>query len=318
MKFVVRYLRYDSLSHFCSQHACLLAVYDTAEEFDSVTPDRNRALPGKTRSCGISSKGNTTYKSQSRQGGVMKSIISIAVVIFLACSISGCGGYSSHGNTPLNQTLAGTWDFTYVSSTGGSSTVSGTFTQTIGAFSANVALTGTCASTGMLTGTVSGSAITGTLTETNPETITVMGSLDTSGSTASGTYQVMSATGACAAATGGSGTWSGSRTAVPVGPYSAMVRTANRLPVQVTLNLNGDASNLSGTANFNNSACLHSMQVTGSQTGSHLELRGDNGNDGSIVFSGTTDRDARILTLNSAVSGACQDESGVGAFTKVQ
>jgi len=248
----------------------------------------------------------------------MKSIISIAVVIFLACSISGCGGYSSHGNTPLNQTLAGTWDFTYVSSTGGSSTVSGTFTQTIGAFSANVALTGTCASTGMLTGTVSGSAITGTLTETNPETITVMGSLDTSGSTASGTYQVMSATGACAAATGGSGTWSGSRTAVPVGPYSAMVRTANRLPVQVTLNLNGDASNLSGTANFNNSACLHSMQVTGSQTGSHLELRGDNGNDGSIVFSGTTDRDARILTLNSAVSGACQDESGVGAFTKMQ
>jgi len=248
----------------------------------------------------------------------MKSIISIAVVIFLACSISGCGGYSSHGNTPLSQTLAGTWDFTFVASTSGSSTVSGTFTQTTGAFSANVALTGTCASTGMISGTVSGSAITGTLTETNPETITVMGTLDTSGSTASGTYQVMSATGACAAASGESGTWSGTRTAVPVGPYTAMVRTANRLPVQVTLNLNGDASNLSGTANFNNSACLHSMQVTGSQTGSHLELRGDNGNDGSIVFSGTTDRDARILTLNSAVSGACQDESGVGAFTKVQ
>jgi hypothetical protein len=248
----------------------------------------------------------------------MKSIISIAVVIFLACSFSGCGGYSSHGNTPLNQTLAGTWDFTYVSSTGGSSTVSGTFTQTAGAFSANVALTGSCASTGMISGTLSGSAITGTLTETNPETIAVTGTLDTSGSTATGNYQVMSATGACAAASGGRGTWSGTRTAVPIGPYSAMVRTANRLPVQVTLNLNGDASNLSGTANFTNSACLHSMQVTGTQTGSHLELRGDNENDGSIVFSGTTDREASILTLNSAVSGACQAESGVGTFAKMQ
>jgi hypothetical protein len=248
----------------------------------------------------------------------MKSIILIAVAIFLGCSISGCGGYSSHGNTPLNQTLAGTWDFTYVSPTSGSSTVSGTITQTNGAFSASVALTGACATSGMLSGTVSGSAITGTLTETNPETINVTGTLDSAGNTASGTFQVMSATGACAAASGGTGTWSGTRTAVPVGPYSAMVRTANRLPVQVTLNLNGDASNLSGTANFTNSACLHSMQVTGTQSGSHLELRGDSENNGSIVLTGTTDKEARILTLNSAVSGACQAESGAGTFTKMQ
>ena len=170
----------------------------------------------------------------------------------------------------------------------------------------------------MISGTVSGSAITGSLTETSPETINVTGTLATSGNTASGTYQVMSATGACAAASGDTGTWSGSRTAVPIGPYTAMVRSAARLPVQVTLNLNGDASNLSGTANFINSACLHSMMVTGTQTGSKLELRGDNGNDGSIVFSGTTDNEARILTLNSEVSGACQAESGVGTFTKMQ
>jgi len=249
---------------------------------------------------------------------MMKSTIRITFVICLALSIVGCGGYSSHGNTPLSQTLAGTWDFTYVSSKGGSSTVSGTFTQSAGAFSASVALTGSCSSSGMISGTVSGSAITGSLTETSPETINVTGTLATSGNTASGTYQVMSATGACAAASGDTGTWSGSRTAVPIGPYTAMVRSAARLPVQVTLNLNGDASNLSGAANFINSACLHSMMVTGTQTGSKLELRGDNGNDGSIVFSGTTDKEARILTLNSEVSGACQAESGVGTFTKMQ
>ena len=249
----------------------------------------------------------------------MKSIILIAVVICLGCSISGCGGgYSSHSNTPLGQTLAGTWDFTYVSSKGGSSTVSGTLTQTGGAFSGSVALTGSCASAGTISGTVSGSALTGAITESSPETINVTGNLATSGSTASGTYQVMSATGACAAASGDMGTWTGTRTAVPTGPYSAMVRSADRLPVQVALNLNGDASNLSGNVNFTNSACLHSMMVTGTQTGSHLELRGDSGNDGSLVLSGTTDKEAKILNLNSAVSGPCQAESGVGAFTKMQ
>ncbi len=248
----------------------------------------------------------------------MKSNILIAVLISLGCSISGCGGYSSHGNTPLGQTLAGTWDFTYVSSTNGSSTVSGTLTQTGGAFSGSVALTGSCASSGTISGTLSGSAITGTITEASPETISVMGTLATSGSTASGTYQVMSATGACAAASGDTGTWSGTRTAVPIGPYSAMVRSADRLPVHVLLNLSGDPAQLSGTANFSNSACLHSMRVTGTQSGSHLELRGDSGNDGSVVFSGTIGPEAGILNLHSAISGSCQAESGVSTFTKMQ
>ncbi|HET6929585.1 MAG TPA: hypothetical protein VFI45_04635 [Candidatus Acidoferrum sp.] len=250
----------------------------------------------------------------------MKSTIRIALVIFVVCSISGCGGYSSHGNTPLSQTLAGTWDFTYVSSTSGSATVSGTFTQPAGAgsFSGTVSLTGSCSTTGTLDGTVTGSAITGTLTETNPETISVMGTLSSSGSTASGTYSVMSATGACAAASGDTGTWHGTRTATPIGPYGALVRSADRLPTHVVLNLNGTPGQLSGTANFINSACLHSMQVTGTQTGSKLELRGDTGNDGSVLLTGTMDPEARILNLNVAVSGACQAESGAGAFTKLQ
>jgi hypothetical protein len=248
----------------------------------------------------------------------MKSTIWIALAICLVCSVSGCGGYSSHGNTPLSQTLAGTWDFTYVSSTSGSATVSGTFTQTSGAFSASVALTGSCSTTGTLSGTVSGSAITGTLTEASPETITVMGNLASSGNTASGTYQVMSATGACAAASGDTGTWSGTRTAVPIGPYTAMVRTADRLPMQVILNLDGEPAMLTGTANFTNSACLHSLHVTGTQSGKHLELRGDIGNDGSIVFTGTVDPEAQNLILTSVVSGACQAESGSGTFTKMQ
>jgi len=271
----------------------------------------------KVRQFVQSAQGRTTHGDI--KGEVMKSTIQIAFVICLICSISGCGGYSSNSsNTPLGQTLAGTWDFTYVSSTSGSATVRGTFSQTGGAFSASVALTGTCASTGMITGTVSGSAIAGTLTEANPETISVMGTLASTGHTASGTYQVMSATGACATASGDTGTWTGTRTATPIGPYSAMVRTADRLPVNVILNLNGEPSQLSGTANFTNSACLHSIRVTGTQSGKHLELRGESGNDGSIVFTGTVDPEARNLNLTSVVSGACQAESGSGTFTKMQ
>jgi hypothetical protein len=242
----------------------------------------------------------------------------IALVICLGCSITGCGGYSSGSNTPLGQTLAGTWHFNYISSTSGSATVSGIFTQTAGAFNGNVTLTGTCATTGTLSGTISGSAITGTITEASPETISVTGNLASNGNTASGTYQVTSATGACAAASGDTGTWTGTRTAVPIGPYSAMVRTADRLPVNVVLNLNGNPSQLSGAANFTNSACFHSMAVTGTQTGSHLELRGEGGNDGSVVFSGTIDPEAKRLNLTTAVTGTCQAESGVGTFTKMQ
>lgn len=248
----------------------------------------------------------------------MKSTIGIALVICLACSISGCGGYSSHGNTPLGQTLAGTWDFTYVSATSGSATVSGTLTQTAGAFTGSVALTGSCATTGTISGTMSGSAISGTLTESSPETISVMGTLASSGGTASGTYQVMSATGACAAASGDTGTWSGSRTAVPTGPYSAMVRSADRMPVRVILNLSGNPGQLSGTANFTSSACFHSMPISGTQSGSHLELRGDGGTDGSVVFTGTIDPEAKVLNLKSAVSGSCQSESGASSFTKME
>lgn len=188
----------------------------------------------------------------------------------------------------------------------------------MGAFSASVALTGSCSTTGTLSGTVTGSAITGTLTEASPETISVMGNLASSGNTANGTYQVMSATGTCAGASGGTGTWSGTRTAVPIGPYTAMVRPADRLPMQVILNLDGEPGLLTGTANFTNSACLPSLHVTGTQSGKHLELRGDIGNDGSIVFTGTVDPDAQNLILTSVVSGACQDESGSGTFTKMQ
>jgi hypothetical protein len=250
----------------------------------------------------------------------MKSIILIAVVICLGCSISGCGGYNNPNNPQTTLSLAGNWQFTYTSSKGGSSTVSGTLTQTGSSFSGSMTITNSCATSGTISGTISGTSLTGTLTETNPETISITGTVASTYGSANGTYQVMTATGICAAASGDSGTWTGTHTTnVSGSPYTGMVRPADRMPVQLTLNLEqGTAGQVSGTATFINSACLHSVNVAGALSGMNLNLQGDGGTDGSVVLSGTTDKEGKSLSLNSTVSGACQAESGVGTLTKVQ
>jgi hypothetical protein len=252
----------------------------------------------------------------------MKTFALIVVLICL-CLISGCGGYNNPNNPNNSQTtlsLAGNWQFTYTSSKGGSSTVSGTLTQTGSGFSGTVTITNSCATSGTLSGIVSGTSITGTLTETSPETISITGTVAANYGSANGTYQVMSATGICAAAMGDSGTWTGTHTTnVSGSPYAGMVRPADRMPVQLTLNLEEDtAGQVSGTATFTNSACLHSMSVAGTLSGMNLQLQGNGGTDGSVVLSGTTDSEGKTITMNSTVSGACQAESGAGTLTKVQ
>ena len=251
----------------------------------------------------------------------MKSIILIAVVICLGCLISGCGGYTTPSNPNNPQptlSLAGNWQFTYTSSKGGSSTVSGTLTQTGSNFSGSVTITNSCTTSGTISGTISGTSLTGTLTEANPETISITGTVASNYASANGTYQVMSATGICASASGDSGTWTGTHTTVSGGPYVGMVRPEDRMPVQLALNLKSDGGQVSGTATFTNSACLHSVNVAGTLSGVNLELQGDAGTDGSIVLSGTTDKEGKTLTMNSTISGTCQAESGAGTLTKMQ
>lgn len=249
----------------------------------------------------------------------MKSFVLAAVLIFLDCSTSGCGGgYGGSNNSQNALNLTGNWTLTFVSSKNSSVTVSGTLTETGSTFSGTVTVTGSCASSGMISGTLSGYAFTGTITESSPETISVTGTVATNYSSASGTYQVMSATGVCAAASGDSGTWTGTRASVSGTPYIGMVRPADRMPVQLTLHLKGDAGQVSGIATFTNSVCLHSVNVAGMLSGMNLELHGDGGTDGSIVLSGTTDEEGKTLALNSIVSGACQAESGAGTLVKMQ
>ena len=246
---------------------------------------------------------------------------SLTLVGLLAIAITclSCGGYgssSSSSGSSGSTTIAGNWHFTYTSSSGAMATVTGALAQSGSTVSSMVTLTGSCATTGTLSATLNGLALTGTITETNPETISITGTVASGYNTSSGTYQVTSATGACATAMGDSGTWSGTRTSSPSGGYGGVILPADRLPVGIAVTLSNDAGRLSGTATFSNSACLHSMNVAGTVSGLNLELRGD-GKDGSVVMTGTMDDAAETLALNSSVSGMCSAESGTVMLKKV-
>jgi hypothetical protein len=251
----------------------------------------------------------------------MKSFVLIAAFICLGCSIFGCGSYSSPNNSQTAPSLGGNWQFTYTSANSSSMSLlgTGTLTQTGNSFSGTLSVTGACATSGTISGTLSGLSLTGTLTETNL-TISVTGNSVSSYNSASGSYHVMMATGACAAVSLDSGTWTGTRTIGSGGGgyFVGAMQATDRLPMQLALNLNEDGGQVSGTAAFTNSACLHSMNVAGTLSGINLELHGDSGTDDSIILSGTTDSSGKTLTLNSNVSGPCQAESGVGTLTKLQ
>lgn len=246
-------------------------------------------------------------------------LLTLVGSLVVAITCSSCGGYGNSSSGSVNSTsLAGNWQFTYTSSSAGGAkaTVSGALTQNSGSVSGTLNITGSCGTSGTLSATLNGLALTGTLTENNPETITITGTVTSAYNTSSGTYQVTSATGACASAMGDSGTWTGMRTSSPSGGYGGVIRPADRLPVGVAVTLNNDGEALSGTATFTNSACLHSIDVTGSVSGLNLELHGD-GMDSSVVMTGTMDNAAKTLALNSSVSGGCSAESGTATLTKV-
>src|SRR5712692_9289007 len=132
----------------------------------------------------------------------MKSIIMIAVVICLGCSISGCSGYTSPNTSQTAASMTGNWQFTYTKSGSMSFSGTGTLTQTGSSFSGTLNITGACATSGTLSGALSsGLTLTGTLTGTIL-TISVTGPVASSYNTASGTYQVTMASGTCASLMG--------------------------------------------------------------------------------------------------------------------
>ena len=136
----------------------------------------------------------------------MKALFTLLTTAILLAALSGCSGVTFQ--SPVNLNLAGTWQFTFHSSTAGM-TATGTvpLQQNGTTLSGQMTLSGApCATTAVLTGAISGTRINFQLQEgTQPVNFT--GSIAASGNSASGTYA--SPSGGCT--NGDTGTWSASK-----------------------------------------------------------------------------------------------------------
>ena len=246
----------------------------------------------------------------------MKAFLTIVMICY-CLTLSSCGGYSAPAaGQPSGINMAGTWQFTFTSSKGGSMTASGSLSQTGGTVSGTLNLTGSCTSSGSFSGSVSVYALSFTLTQTG-EMISLSGSVATDSSSANGSYQVTSATGACASAIGDSGTWSGTRTtAAASAAFVGSIQPPDRMPVGVTIRITTPGTQATGIADFTSSACMHSVNLDGTTSDSAIDLSGENG-DSSITLQGILDKNTKTMNMTSTVTGACQAESGVGSLTKV-
>src|SRR6202043_3427191 len=122
-----------------------------------------------------------------------------------------------------------------------------------------------------------------------------------------------SATGGCTS--GDAGTWTGTRTSVS-GSFIGRLSTTDRMPVGVSLTLSQNAAGISGVASFTNSACLPSVQLVGTASGSAFTVHGT-AQGSSIELQGVLADDGKSLRVESAMIGGCESESGSGTLAKV-
>jgi hypothetical protein len=245
-----------------------------------------------------------------------KAILATAIAV-ICFSSSSCGGYaSSAASSSGGVSVAGTWRFTLASNRGGSMTASGSLTQTGGSATGTMNLVGSCADSGTFTASTSVYSLNATLMATN-ETIMVTGTVASDGNSGNGTYQITSASGACAAALNDMGTWTATRTfaAMPAG-FAGSIQSADRLPISVRLDLSGQTGQVSGNASFSSSACLHSVNMAGTMSDSEIHVQGQDG-DNAVALTGAMDKSGNSAAITSIVSGPCQAESGAGTLMKI-
>ena len=231
--------------------------------------------------------------------GLKCRLIILSMTLGLAIGCNGGGPSSSQIS------IAGNWQFTFTSIHGAEGAGAGAITQSGSSFSGTLTLTNACASSGPISGTISGIALSAVLTE-NGQAVNLTGTVASSGMSGSGTYT--SAAGGCT--NGDSGAWSGNDPSIS-GSFLGALRPADRLPVGVSLRLKEVGGMVSGSALFTSSACFSSVTLAGKAVGSTINLEG-NAADGPIALIGTLDASGKTLSLESQVSGHCQAESAPG------
>ncbi len=141
--------------------------------------------------------------------GVVKGFL-LAVGCFALAACGGCGG-SSQSAQVLN--LGGFWQTSTISALGYDTFLAGNLTQTGSRISGTLTIYGSpCATSGTLTGTISGSTVTMSLTE-GLQIASLTGTATSDGNSITGTYQTPS--GGCT--NGDSGTFTATRTSSNTG-----------------------------------------------------------------------------------------------------
>ena len=128
--------------------------------------------------------------------------------IVLSCLLwSGCGGSGNSSPSAAVINLAGNWQASTVSKLGYNTSLAGTLAQTGNQISGTMSISGSpCATSGSLTGTVTGLDLSLSLTE-GVQSVSLSGTASADGNSISGTYQAP--TGGCT--NGDSGTFTATR-----------------------------------------------------------------------------------------------------------
>jgi hypothetical protein len=231
------------------------------------------------------------------------------LLVFL--SECGCGGNSS--STPVN--IAGNWQFTGNSTKFGYNfTATGQINQTGSSISGTLSLSGSpCAQTADFSGTLNGTSLSATVDE-GGQNNSFTGTVSADGNSASGTYSAPS--GGCL--NGDTGTWSGDRVSMLNGMFRGALAVQNGVPANIIAKFKDDGGRVTGVATLTNSLCFQSLNLTGTVSGTNVELQSTEETQ-SVILRGTFDQEKKSLVLTySVLGGSCEGESGTAILDKLQ
>ena len=238
----------------------------------------------------------------------MRNQASVVIVLGSLIVLNSCGGGGSGSGSGSVINVAGNWQVKVTSTVfGGSGTGTGQINQSGSSLSGT--LSGLpCAQTTNLTGSLSGTSLSATLDE-NGQDVSLKGTVAADGNSTTGTY--IAPSGGCL--NGDAGTFVGQRLSMLNGMFVGSFGPENSIRANLVTKLHDDGGKVTGSATITNSLCLHSLNITGTVSGFHVELQGaeDFGEAQTISLRGTFDRPSRTLALEYAVAGgSCSGESG--------
>jgi len=249
-----------------------------------------------------------------RISGHGASLISISLVLLAV----GCGGGGSSSQSAAVLNLAGTWQASTNSKLGFNTFLAGTLTQTGTQISGTLTIGDSpCATSGTLSGSVSGSTVTLSLME-GSQSVSLTGTVTPDGNSITGTYQAQS--GGCT--NGDSGTFTATRVTSTVlnlaGNWEASTDSVLGFSTFLSGTFTQTGNQISGTMSISGSPCAVSGILSGTVTGTSVTLTLIEGLQ-SVSLIGTAAPDGNSITgTYQAPAGGCLNgDSGTFTATRI-